>query len=134
MKDSQIDPRTLISTLWVFILFNIVFRDLHQFLNPEAMQEMLRLRFKETEVLLFGILLEVPILLLLLTRILPLSTSKWLNTSGAIISIIGIATTFPTADLDDKFFASIEFCALIGIIFFSWKSYSPLKISESIKE
>lgn len=28
------DTRALLSTLWIFILFNMIFRDLHEFARP----------------------------------------------------------------------------------------------------
>ena len=35
------DRRPLLSSLWAFILFNMIFRDLHQFLAPGYIKQMM---------------------------------------------------------------------------------------------
>lgn len=33
-KSIEIDTKALLSTFWIFILFNIIFRDIHEFVKP----------------------------------------------------------------------------------------------------
>ena len=126
---TQIEKRPLLSTLWIFVLLNIIVRDLHQFLNPTAFQEMMEMNFSEGQVLLFAFILEIPIAMVLLSRVLPDTANKWTNVIAAVINLMGIVSTLPTADLDDFFFAGMESMALIAIVVFSFKQFSSAAIS-----
>ena len=33
------DRRGVLSSLWIFVLFNMLFRDIHEFLRPGAIEE-----------------------------------------------------------------------------------------------
>lgn len=115
-----VSTTSLLSTLWIFVLLNIIFRDLHQLLNPIALQEMLTQKIPESQVLLFGIILEIPISMLLLCRILPTRVNKWANLIAAIITALGFLSTLPTADMDDMFFTLVKLIALIAIVYLAW--------------
>ena len=120
MKKGKIDRQSLLSSLWIFVLFNILFRDLHQFLNPEALQAMLVADFPEVQVLLFGFILEIPIMMTLLARLLNDRANKWENVGAAAFTLLGIVSTLPTADMDDLFFMFFKMAALIWIIRIAW--------------
>lgn len=108
---------SLLSTLWTFVLFNIIFRDLHQFLNPEAFQEMITQKIPENRVLLFGIILEIPIAMVLLCKILPAHLNKWANLTAASITGLGFLSTVPSADMDDLFFLLVKTISLIAVAY-----------------
>ena len=62
----SLDKGTLLSTLWLFILLNIIFRDLHQFARQDVLQMLLDghyfgLVLTEELALLGGFLSLVPI-------------------------------------------------------------------------
>ena len=121
MKTPTISQTSLLSTLWVFVLFNMIFRDLHQFLNPVAFQEMRSYHFSETQVLLFGFMLEIPVSMVLLSQVLPMKVNKWVNLFASLFTLLGALSTLPTADMDDVFFTLINLTALIAIGFTAWK-------------
>ncbi|MCK8522964.1 DUF6326 family protein [Aquimarina sp. D1M17] len=121
MKINSITIPTLLSTLWVFILFNMIFRDLHQFLAIGYIEEMMALTISDTNMLLYGVILEIPILMVLLSRVLPNIANKWVNSIAAIIIMLGVISTLPNGDLDDTFFALIEIISFITIIRLAWK-------------
>ena len=73
------------------------------------------------EILLIGsIMIEFPILMVLLSRILQYKINRWLN---IIIGVITIASTVSRniQDLDDIFFKIIEVIALSFIVWYAWK-------------
>ena len=121
MKVTTIEKKSLLSTLWVFILINMLVRDLHQMLNKAAFEEMFFLDLPEEQVLLFGIVLEIPILMIVLSGILPGKVNRWLSILAAIIMIAGFVTTLAQADLDDLFFAAVNSIALVFVVIISWK-------------
>lgn len=121
MNHVKIEPRTLLSTLWIFILFNMIFRDLHQFANASFVQELLVQNISEELVLVFGVILEIPIAMVLLSRILKNKVNKWVNLSAVLLFAAGLYSSFPSADLDDLFFMLMETIALVGIVWTAWK-------------
>lgn len=121
MTKNKIKPQTLLSTLWIFILFNMIFRDLHEFLADGYIEEMMSLKISETSLLFYGFILEIPILMVLLSRILNDKANKWVNLIAASIIMLGILSTLPSADMDDVFFTIINSAAFAAIIHTAWK-------------
>ena len=120
---NQVDTnkKALLSTLWIFVLLNIIFRDLHEFFRAGMMEEIITLTpVSEQMMLIGGIMMEIPILMVLLSRILDYRINRWVN---IIIGAITIALVIGmgTKDLDDIFFATIEVIALSAIIWLAVK-------------
>lgn len=121
MIKAKIQPTTLLSTIWIFILLNMIIRDLHEFPTEGYIENMMALKLSEEAMLLFACLAEIPILMVLLSRILPKKANKWANTSAVLVSTIGVLYTLPTGQLDDFFFATVNGVAFVTILFTVWK-------------
>ncbi len=121
MLHNNIKPRTLLSNLWIFILFNMILRDLHEFPTEGYIEEMMSLKLSEEVMLFYAFIVEIPILMLVLSRTLNNQANKWTNTIAVIISSIGIVYTLPSGDLDDIFFAIVNAVALLFIFLTAWK-------------
>ena len=122
---NKINSQSLLSTLWIFVLLNIIFRDLHEFLNQGHIEEMMNLNISEETMLFYGILLEIPIMMTVLSRILNNILNKWINVTVASLLMIGTLSTLASADLDDIFFTLINTIAFLAIVYTAWKL--PLK-------
>ena len=114
-----------ISAYWLFILLNIIFRDIHQFTMKSHLEMLLTGIYNGIEVteelmLLGGFLVEIPIAMFLLSLLLQRKWNRILNPIGAVLTM-GILLTEPPSDMDDIFFKCIEFAALGVIIWTSWK-------------
>ena len=120
MIKENIKPQTLLSTLWIFILFNMLLRDLHEFPTEGYIEELMALKLSDPTMLLYGFIVEIPILMVILSRILKDRANKWANIVAASIAMLGIASTLPTADLDDIFFALINVGALLTVMRTAW--------------
>ena len=79
------------------------------------MEQLITQNVPEHFVLIFGIILEIPILMIPLSLILKDKTNTWVNVFASCITLIGIAYSLTIADLDDIFFAIVELMA-IGFI------------------
>lgn len=121
MEKQKIDPRSLLSTLWIFILFNMIFRDLHQFANKQFVEDLLMQDINEKLVLVFGIILEIPILMVVLPKILGETANRWANSIAALTLVLGMLSTIPQADMDDYFFMGVQSLALVGILYITFK-------------
>lgn len=125
MVKSGIRPQVLLSTLWVFVLLNMIFRDLHQLGHPGFIEEMMSgvingVKITDELMLLGGFLAEIPIIMVLLSRILGETSNKWANIIASVITLLVLISAFPSADMDDIFFMIIEVIALVAIIRIAW--------------
>ena len=119
------DMKAKLSTLWIFVLLNIIFRDIHELFRPGLLAEMMTgtvngIQMTEGLLLVAGISIEISIAMVLLSRVLNYRVNRWANIiAGAIViaSIIAIGA----GDLDDMFFATIEVVALLFVIWSAWR-------------
>lgn len=125
MIKSKIKPQTLLSTLWIFILFNMILRDLHEFPTEGYVEELMSLKLSEQAMLLYAIIVEIPISMIVFSRILNNKANKWANIIAVIVSSLGILYTLPSGDMDDFFFAVVNLVAFIVIISTAWKLPAP---------
>ena len=118
---NKIKPRTLLSTLWIFILFNMILRDLHEFPTEGYVEELMSLQLSEQAMLFYAFIVEMPVSMIVLSRILNNKANKWANIIAVIIASFGILYTLPSGDMDDFFFAIVNSAAFIVIVFTAWK-------------
>lgn len=133
MIKKKIKPQTLLSTLWIFILLNMVFRDLHQLGKKSFLEEIMTgvvngVEITDELMLIGGFLAEIPILMVLLSRILSNKVNKWANIIASIITMLVLFSGLASADMDDVFFMIIEAAAFVVIIVTAWKLPSAGKI------
>lgn len=124
-KTTGMDIKALLSTLWIFVLLNIIFRDLHEFISPGFLEEAIRGYVdgqKITEGLIFigAIIVEIPIAMVLLSRILKYKINRRVNMGAAVITIAVTLSSVPKVPAD-IFFDVVEVVALLAIVWFSWK-------------
>jgi hypothetical protein len=119
------DRKALLSTLWIFVLFNIIFRDLHEVISPGFLEEAITgyvdgMQITERLVFIGAIIVEIPIAMVLLSRVLKYRVNRWVNIIAAAITIMVVFSSVPTVPAD-IFFDAIEVVALSLIIWYAWK-------------
>lgn len=124
-----IETKAKLSTLWMFYLFNTIFRDIHEFIEPGFVEQMMTgtfngIQITEQLLLLGGFVAEVPITMVLLSRLLPYRANRWANIIAAVI-ILAFEINNGTTDLDDTFHMFIEIAALSFIIWSAWRWRNP---------
>ncbi|OJJ17019.1 hypothetical protein BKI52_30345 [marine bacterium AO1-C] len=130
MLNNKISPQTLLSTLWVFILLNMFLRDLHEFPTEGYIQELMSLKISQQTMLFYAFLGEIPILMVLLSRILNNTANKWANTLAVIVASLGVLYTLPSGDLDEVFFAIVDAAAFVIILVTAWRlpNHQPAQV------
>jgi hypothetical protein len=83
--------------------------------------------------LLGGFLAEIPILMILLSRILNNKANKWASIIAGIITLGVFASAAPSLDIDDAFHMAIEVAAILWIFRIVWKLPSNKKSKTIIK-
>ncbi|MEM9329431.1 MAG: DUF6326 family protein [Bacteroidota bacterium] len=114
-----------LSALWLFILLNIIFRDIHQYAMKSHLEMLLTGVYNgrvvtEQLMLLGGFLVEIPIAMFLFSLLLKRPLNRVLNIVTAALTV-GLLMAEPPSDMDDMFFKVIEFTAIIDIAWTAWK-------------
>ncbi len=120
----MLDTKAKLSTLWIFILLNVIFADIHGFFKPRFLEEIMTGSVNGTQLteelfLLAAIGLEIPIAMVLLSRVLKYRVNRWANIIGGAISIMFVIVS-EVHDLDDMFFATVEVIDMLLIIWYAW--------------
>ena len=120
--------KSKLSTLWVFILFNSLFRDVHELFRPGVLEEMQAgvvngTQITEELMLVGGAIVEIPILMVLLSVTMRYTFNRWAN---MIVPVLTIPITLLNGvrDMDDAFFMTVVIVALMLIFFYAlkWKN------------
>lgn len=115
--------RVTLSTLWIFVVCNIIVADIVGFLNPGALEAIMTgaTGFEITQglILVFAVLLQVPIAMIVLSRVLPHRVNRWANIIASIITILFVVGG-GNASPSYIFFATIEIVAMVFIIWYAW--------------
>ena len=121
----KLDIRIRLSAWWIFLLLNIIFRDIHQYALKSHLEMLLTGYYNGTEItdelmLLGGVLVEVPIMMVLLSVLLRYKLNRLFNLVAAVLTF-GVLMTEMPGDLDDYFFKVIEIVALGSIAVMAWR-------------
>lgn len=119
-----------LSTLWIFILFNMAFADIFSFMYPGALQQIMTGSVEGTQVtpgflLIAAVVTEISIAMVFLSRLLKQRANRLANIiagSITILWVIGGGSTTPHY----IFFASIEVACSLAIIWLAWKWNNPV--------
>jgi hypothetical protein len=118
--------KTKLSTLWIVVLFNMLFRDIHEFARTGFLEEMLAMtsngaQIPEGFLLAAAIVLEIPIIMIFLTQALNVKVNRWANLIAAVFMIVAIVSNNLAPDLDDLFYVVFECAALLLVIWYAWR-------------
>jgi hypothetical protein len=124
----NIDIKSKISLLWVVVMFSMVFADIVGFLNPGVLKDMMNgsvgLQITQEILLVFAVLIEIPIAMIFLSRVLKYKINRLANIIAGIITIlfvVGGGSMYPYY----IFFASVEVVCMLVIIWTAWKWSKP---------
>jgi len=120
----EISINVKLSTLWIVVMFTMVFADIVGFLNPGTLKDMMNgavgIQVTQGVLLAFAVLIEIPIIMIFLSRILKHNINRWANIIAAIITIlfvVGGGSPYPYY----VFFATVEVICMLVIIWSAWK-------------
>ena len=118
------DIKVKLSTLWIFVMFNMAFADIVGFMNPGALEEIMTgsvgVQITQGLMLVFSIILEIPIAMIVLSRVLKYRANRWANIIAGVITILFVIGG-GSPELSYIFFATIEVLSMLLIIWTAWK-------------
>ena len=124
-KTAKMDMKVKLSTLWIVVMFNMAFADILSFETPGFLQELMTgyaggVQITQEILLVFAILLEIPIAMVLLSRVLKYRANRWANIIAGAITIAFVIGG-GSAYLHYIFFATIEVVCMLLIVWYAWK-------------
>lgn len=132
------DPKTLLSTLWVFVTVNYIFCDVVTLMNPNDLRNIIsgtvgNIQMSESFLLGAAIMMEIPFVMILLSRLLNYGTCRIANVIAAsIMTIVQVASLFagtrPTPHY--HFYSAIEISCTVFILLYALKFKLPNVKSE----
>ncbi len=119
-----------LSTLWIFLMFNMVFADILSFMYPGFLKEVMTGQaggVHITSAFLLGaaVVTEIPIAMIVLSRVLKYRANRWANMVAGVITIAYVIGGGPLNYLHYLFFAAVEVACALLIIWYAWKWPHP---------
>ncbi|MEQ9586771.1 MAG: DUF6326 family protein [Parvibaculaceae bacterium] len=126
----KVDTKTKLSALWLFMLLNIIFRDIHQLAMKSYLEMLLSGASKsgtpitDDLMLIVGFVIEIPIAMVLFSLLLTRRILRPVTFVAVIITAVGLVSSAPS-DKDDIFFLVIELAVIAGIVWTVWTWRGP---------
>ena len=130
---TEAERKTVLSTMWIFVLLNMVYADILGMLRPGYLEFLDRMsqQLSGGAVLLFAVLMEVVIVMVPLSKILNRRANRWTHFAAVPLSILWVVgpslmpTLGDTTPLSYVFFATIEVATMLTILWFVWRWPKP---------
>ena len=119
------DKRALLSTLWVFAMLNYLYCDVMSLMDSEFLKQYMTgnvggIHITQSFLLGAAVLMEIPIAMVLLSRVLGYKANRWANITAAVVTILFVIGG-GSVTLSYIFFATIEVVCMLLIIWYAWK-------------
>ncbi len=94
------DMKVKLSTLWMFAMFNYIYCDIMGLMDPVLLNQIIKgfagsLQLTQGFLLGGAVLVEIPIAMVLLSRVLNYRANRWTNIiAGTIMTVVQISSLF----------------------------------------
>jgi len=125
-QTTGMDMKVKLSTLWIFVLFNMIYADIVSLMDPASpiRRVMQGAPLPPGGLLAGAILMETPIAMVLLSRVLKHKPNRWANIILGIINILAVIALGQGRSYY-ILFATIEVMAMSLIVWYAWKWRNP---------
>ena len=131
-NDTGIDMKARLSMLWLFATLNYLYCDVVTVMDPQKLKQFFAgtvggMEITQGFLLGAGILVEIPIAMVLLSRVLKYRLNRWTNiVAGFIMTVVQILTLFSSSpSIYYIFFSLIEIASTSLIVWYAWKWHRP---------
>ena len=119
-----------LSMLWIFIMFNMVFADILSFMYPGALKEVLTgyaggVHVTPGFLLGAAVVTEIPIAMIVLSRVLKHRANRWANIVAGVITIAYVIGGGSLNQIHYIFFAAMEVACALLIVWYAWTWRNP---------
>ena len=120
--------KSLLSTLWIVLVVNFMFCDIFTLMHSEDLENLLKgsidgVPISQGFLLTFAIVMEIPIAMILISRLLKPKPNRIINIiSGVLLAIVQLwSLTVGNVTLHYWFFSIIEITLCISIVVIAWR-------------
>ena len=126
----MITTKDKLFTLWIFVTVNYIFCDIFTLFYSENLKQLISgamggMDITETFLFAFSVIMELPMLMIVLSRLLPYKFNRLANIAvGIFMTLVQTATLFGDNMLHYVFFSIIEIATTIIIVWIAirWKN------------
>ena len=126
----MITTKDKLFTLWIFVTVNYIFCDIFTLFYSENLKQIMSgtmggMDITETFLFAFSVIMELPMLMIVLSRLLPYKFNRLANIAvGIFMTLVQTATLFGDNMLHYVFFSIIEIATTIIIVWIAirWKN------------
>jgi Family of unknown function (DUF6326) len=122
---------TRLSMLWLFATLNYLYCDVVTLMDPTVLHGFLSgkvggMTISQGFLLAGGVLVEVPMAMVLLARVLPPRANRWTNVgAAAFMTVVQAATLLTQAPAAYYvFFSTFEIATTVAITWIAWRGYA----------
>jgi len=144
VKEALKDRKVILSTLWVFFIVNIIYADIISLMKVTYTGydvttaenfELVKTILSPAMLLLIGIILELGMVMIVLSRVLKYAVNRWANIIIAVIQALVLTASLfvGSPDMYYIFFAIVELTTLLFIVWYAWTWPKPT-VSQSESE
>ena len=120
-KTEKMDIKVKFSTLWIVIMINVAMADIFGFMiELMAGDTTSEIQIPQVGMLIFAVIMEIPIAMIFLSRVLKYRANRWANIIASVITIAFVIIG-GSAELHYYFFAAVEIVCMLLIIGYAWK-------------
>lgn len=123
---TPVDIRSKLSTLWIFVLFNMTWADIIGYIEPGTLEAMLAgdfgIEITPTLVVVISLVQAIPIAMIAVSRLLNNQrVNRWANIVAGTLTLLYITGGGSWDKTSYIVFVSIEIVGLLSIIWSAWK-------------
>lgn len=128
-RNTDLEHKSLLSTLWVFVLVNMIYADILGMLRPGYLDflDQISQQLTGSTVLLFAVFMEVAISMIFLSRVLAYKANRWVQFIAIPLTILWVVVPVfmpslgETTPLSYVFFASVEVVTMAFMFWYVWQ-------------
>ncbi len=130
---TKTDTKVLLSTLWIFVMFNYLYCDVVGLMDPTLLKQFMTgnvggMQITHGFLLGASILMEIPMAMIVLSRVLKYKSNRWANLiAGIIMTAVQISSLFvgSSPTMYYIFFSIIEISCTAFIVWYAWQWPKP---------
>ncbi len=119
------DKKIVLSTLWVFVMFNMTFADIIGFIEPGTLQKIIDgdvgVDLTPAVILVFCLFQAIPIAMVLVSRLFRRDVNRWSNIAASVLTLLYVLGGGNWENTSYYVFAALEAVAMLVIIWIAWR-------------
>jgi hypothetical protein len=113
-----------LSSLWIFVAFNIAFADIIGFIEPGTLEKIINgetgFELTPAVIVIFSLLQAVPVAMILVSRWFRRDLNRWMNIAACALTLLYVLGGGNWESVSYFVFVSLEVVAMLGIIRLAW--------------